>query len=134
MKRKLFIPVMVILVFAILLPSAWAAAQEPKGAERVYSVLDPRGNNPPVPRVSLAARPASLNGKTLYVLSDEHFDFIMPWVAEELQKQVPSAKVVLRRVPEHGKKLADWDQAGPGGQAKDTVAKNANVVVHGTVH
>ena len=56
MKRKLPIPVMVILVFAFLLPSTWAA--------EVFSVLDPRGNQLPIEMVPLTTkRPKSLEGK-----------------------------------------------------------------------
>lgn len=45
-----------------------AAADEP-----LYTVLNPTGNPPPIERRAMAPRPASLSGKTVYLV-DETFD------------------------------------------------------------
>lgn len=45
-----------------------AAADEP-----LYTVLNPTGNAPPIERKAMAPRPASLSGKTVYLV-DETFD------------------------------------------------------------
>ena len=44
------------------------AAEQP-----LYTVLNPTGNPPPIERRSMAPRPASLKGKTIYLV-DETFD------------------------------------------------------------
>ncbi len=44
------------------------AAEEPQ-----YKVLNPTGNPPPIQRRAMAPRPASLSGKTVYLV-DETFD------------------------------------------------------------
>ena len=45
-----------------------AAAEQP-----LYTVLNPTGNPPPIERRAMAPRPASLKGKTVYLV-DETFD------------------------------------------------------------
>ena len=45
-----------------------AAAEQP-----LYTVLNPTGNPPPIQRRAMAPRPASLSGKTVYLV-DETFD------------------------------------------------------------
>jgi hypothetical protein len=45
-----------------------AAAEQP-----LYTVLNPTGNPPPIERRAMAQRPASLSGKTVYLV-DETFD------------------------------------------------------------
>jgi hypothetical protein len=45
-----------------------AAAEQP-----LYTVLNPTGNAPPIERRAMAPRPASLSGKTVYLV-DETFD------------------------------------------------------------
>jgi len=70
-----------------------AAADEP-----LYTVLNPTGNPPPIERRSMAPRPASLKGKTIYLV-DETFDggdkFLL-----EMQKwmgaNMPDVKSIFR--------------------------------------
>ena len=69
------------------------AADEP-----LYTVLNPTGNPPPIERKAMAARPASLSGKTIYLV-DETFDggdkFLQQmqlWMA----KNMPDVKTVFR--------------------------------------
>ncbi len=42
-----------------------AAAEQP-----LYTVLNPTGNPPPIERRAMAPRPASLSGKTVYLVDD----------------------------------------------------------------
>ncbi len=131
MKRTLLFSIMVALGFAAVLASAWAAAPESNVVERekIYSVLDPRGNNPPVERVALAKRPASLEGKTIYVLSEEQFDHMIPWIVEGLKEQLPKTKVEMRLCS-----VTNCGSLSEYNKGKDVVEKNADVVIHGPVH
>ena len=70
-----------------------AAAEEP-----LYKVLNPTGNPPPIERRAMAPRPASLKGKTVYLV-DETFDGgdkflqqMQAWMAVHM----PDVKTVFR--------------------------------------
>jgi hypothetical protein len=72
---------------------AAAAAEEP-----LYTVLNPTGNPPPIERRAMAPRPASLKGKTIYLV-DETFDGgdkflqqMQAWMAVHM----PDVKAVFR--------------------------------------
>lgn len=71
-----------------------AAEQQP-----LYTVLNPTGNPPPIQLRAMAARPASLSGKTVYLV-DETFDGGDIFL-EEMQKymtaHMPDVKTVFRR-------------------------------------
>ena len=73
--------------------TAAAAADEAK-----YTVLNPTGNPPPIERRAMAPRPASLSGKTIYLV-DETFDGgdkflqqMQAWMAVHM----PDVKTVFR--------------------------------------
>ena len=53
---------------AMACAGTFAAAGQP-----LYTVLNPTGNPPPIQRRAMAPRPASLSGKTVYLV-DETFD------------------------------------------------------------
>ena len=59
-----------VLVYGLALACAGTlgAAEQP-----LYTVLNPTGNPPPIQRRAMAPRPASLSGKTVYLV-DETFD------------------------------------------------------------
>jgi hypothetical protein len=70
-----------------------AAAEQP-----LYTVLNPTGNPPPIERRAMAQRPASLSGKTVYLV-DETFDGgdkflqqMQSWMAVHM----PDVKTVFR--------------------------------------
>ena len=72
---------------------AAAAAEQP-----LYTVLNPTGNPPPIERRAMAPRPASLKGKTVYLV-DETFDGgdkflqqMQAWMAVHM----PDVKTVFR--------------------------------------
>jgi hypothetical protein len=50
---------------AIACAGTVAAAEQP-----LYTVLNPTGNPPPIQRRAMAPRPASLSGKTVYLVDD----------------------------------------------------------------
>jgi len=67
-------------------------------AEPLYTVLNPTGNPPPIQRRAMAPRPASLSGKTVYLV-DETFDGgdkfleqMQAWMAVHM----PDVKTVFR--------------------------------------
>jgi len=78
---------------AIACAGTIAAAEQP-----LYTVLNPTGNPPPIERRAMAPRPASLSGKTVYLV-DETFDGgdkfleqMQAWMAVHM----PDVKTVFR--------------------------------------
>lgn len=76
---------------------AWtqsAAAAE----EALYRVLNPTGNPPPIERKAMAPRPASLKGKTVYLVDvtfdngDKFLQQMQAWMAVHM----PEVKTVFR--------------------------------------
>lgn len=78
---------------AIACAGTAAAAEAP-----LYVILNPTGNPPPIERRSMAPRPASLSGKTVYLV-DETFDNGDKFL-QEMQKymaaHMPDVKTVFR--------------------------------------
>lgn len=82
-------------LFGIAMASAATAAA---AEEAKYRVLNPTGNPPPIERKAMAPRPASLSGKTVYLV-DETFDGgdkflqqMQAWMAVHM----PDVKTVFR--------------------------------------
>jgi len=86
---------------ALFLVIAAATAQDAK-----IAVLNPRGNPPPTPLIPMAARPSSLDGKTVYFVDIKYeggaslLRAIMDWFT----KNIPTAKLVFRE------KAGSYDQ------------------------
>lgn len=80
-------------IIAMACSGAAAAAQEP-----MITVLNPTGNPPPVQLRAMAPRPASLDGKTIYLVSntfdnaDKFCHSVQAWFAAHN----PSVKTVYR--------------------------------------
>ena len=76
------------------------------GQETKISVLNPRGNPPPIPLVPMAPRMDSLNGKTVYFVDIKYeggaslLRAIMDWFT----KNIPTANLVFRE------KAGSYDQ------------------------
>ena len=77
---------------------AMACAGTAASAEQMYTVLNPTGNPPPIELRAMAPRPASLSGKTVYLV-DETFDGgdkflqeMQTWMAVHM----PDVKTVFR--------------------------------------
>ena len=86
---------------------AMACAGTLGAAEPLYTVLNPTGNPPPIERRAMAPRPASLSGKTVYLV-DETFDggdkFLQQMQAW-MGVHMPDVKTVFR--PKKGAYSAD---------------------------
>ena len=78
---------------AMACAGAAAAAEEP-----LYRVLNPTGNPPPIERRAMAPRPASLKGKTVYLVDvtfdsgDKFLQQMQAWMAVHM----PDVKTVFR--------------------------------------
>ena len=80
-----------LLAFVLLVGSA-SAAEEAK-----ISVLNPRGNPPPIRLVPMAPRLDTLNGKTIYVINIGFGDTLLPEVRNVLAEKFPKANWVYKR-------------------------------------
>jgi hypothetical protein len=82
-------------LFGLAMAGARTAAA---AAEPLYTVLNPTGNPPPIERKSMAPRPASLSGKTIYLV-DETFDggdkFLLQ-MQEWMKANMPDVKTIFR--------------------------------------
>ena len=80
---------------ALVLGGAGAAAQE----EPTFMVLNPTGNPPPVELKSMTARPASLDGKTIFFV-DQTFnnaDVLLEEMMKWFNMHMPEVKTEYRR-------------------------------------
>jgi hypothetical protein len=76
----------------------WAGALMAQAQEPLITVLNPTGNPPPIDLKPMAARPASLDGKTIYLV-DVTFnggDKLLQQMAEWMAVHTPNVKTVLR--------------------------------------
>jgi hypothetical protein len=94
------------------------------------TVLTPLGTPPPIKLRPMAPRPASLEGKTVYVLDQGYpnSDKLMMEVTAWFEKNMPETKAVFRRMGRGGK-------PSPGTPDLFTeIRENADAVVIGTGH
>ncbi len=78
---------------ALVWASAAVAAQEPS-----FTVLNPTGNAPPITRKAMAPRPASLDGKTVYLV-DVTFDggdLFLKQMQQWMAANMPKVKTIFR--------------------------------------
>jgi hypothetical protein len=90
-KRSVFIPV-VILVALFVSAVGWA------GDEEKIVVMNPRGVKPEIRKIPMATRPATLDGKTIYIV-DTKYPNTKPFVNElfaALKEKYPKTTWVLR--------------------------------------
>ncbi len=105
------------------------AQAQGKSQEKI-TVLTPLGTPPPIKLRPMAPRPASLKGKTVYVIDQGYpnSDKLMMEVTAWFEKNMPETKAVFRRMGRGGT---------PSSGTPDLFAeikKNANAVVIGTGH
>ena len=90
-------------LFALALSCAGTSV----AAEETFTVLNPTGNPPPIERRAMAERPASLSGKTIYLV-DETFDggdkFLLQ-MQEWMKVHMADVKTIFR--PKKGAYSAD---------------------------
>jgi hypothetical protein len=83
------------LLTGMLLLAVTAAAYAQEGK---ITVLNPKGNPPPIPLVPMASRPASLDGKTVYFVDIKYeggaslLKAVMGWFS----KNTPTATLVFK--------------------------------------
>jgi len=99
-------------------------------SQEKITVLTPLGTPPPIKLRPMAPRPASLEGKTVYVLDQGYpnSDKLMMEVTAWFEKNMPDTKAVFRRMGRGGK-------PSPGTPDLFTeIKENADAVVIGTGH
>lgn len=101
-----------------------AASAEPK-----ITVLNPLGTPPPVQLKAMAPRPASLDGKTVYIVDDGFVggDNLLLEMADWFEKNMPKTKAVFKR------------KGGMGFEAEDPalwaeIKEKGNAVIIGMGH
>jgi hypothetical protein len=106
-----------------------AQAQGKAPAAQKITVLNPLGTPPPVKLKSMAARPASLDGKTIYIVDDGFIggDNLLLEMVDWFAKNMPNTKTVFKR------------KGGGGFEAEDPalwaeIKQNANAVIIGMGH
>ena len=105
-------------------------AQAQGTSQEKITVLTPLGTPPPIKLRPMAPRPASLEGKTVYILDQGYpnSDKLMMEVTAWFEKNMPDTKAVFRRMGRGGK-------PSPGTPDLFTELKeNADAVVIGTGH
>ena len=105
-------------------------AQAQGASQEKITVLTPLGTPPPIKLRPMAARPASLEGKTVYILDQGYpnSDKLMMEVTAWFEKNMPETKAVFRRMGRGGR---------PSPGTPDLFAEikeNADAVVIGTGH
>ena len=78
--------------------AAACAAGAATAAEPLYTILNPIGNPPPIERRAMAPRPASLSGKTVYLV-DETFDGgdkFLQQMQVYMNAHMPDVKTIFR--------------------------------------
>jgi hypothetical protein len=90
-------------LITMLLLALFSAAYAQEGK---ITVVSPRGNPPPIPRIPMAARPAGLEGKTIYFIDVKYEGgaSLLRAVMEWFTKNIPTAKLVFRE------KAGSYDQ------------------------
>jgi len=84
---------------AVLAAAAMCGTQAgAQSGEPLYTVMNPTGNPPPIERKAMAPRPASLDGKTIYLV-DVTFnggDLFLQEMQKWLTANMPEVKAVYR--------------------------------------
>ena len=129
MKRHMSAGLIALLCLALFC-SHTANHQAQGASQEKITVLTPLGTPPPIKLRPMAPRPASLEGKTIYVLDQGYpnSDKLMMEVTAWFEKNMPETKAVFRRMGRGGR---------PSPGSPDLFAEikeNADAVVIGTGH
>jgi hypothetical protein len=90
---------------AVLLEARAAEAKKKKSSNRSGSdekiiAVSPKGTPPPIHLYSMAPRASSLDGKTIYLVDNTHFDgsvTLLLKIQAWFQQNMPSVKTVVRK-------------------------------------
>jgi hypothetical protein len=103
MKRKLLLSNCLLVVAALIccsIVSAQTARDAAASKDKLITVLNPAITEKLAPRVPLASRLDTLEGKTIYIVDMNYEGMIGTPVLEEMKawfaKNVPSAKIILK--------------------------------------
>ena len=91
--RTLQVPALGLAAASLLATAAWAQSDD-----EFFAVLNPTGNPPPIERRAMAERPASLDGKTIYLV-DVTFnggDLFLLEMQKWMQTNMPEVDPVYR--------------------------------------
>ena len=105
-------------------------AQAQGASQDKITVLTPLGTPPPIQLRPMAPRPASLEGKTVYVLDQGYpnSDKLMMEVTAWFEKNMPKTEAVFRRMGRGGQ------PASGAPDLLDEIREKADAVVIGTGH
>lgn len=85
--------------FGVIVAAALAAGSAgAQDGERLYTVMNPTGNPPPIERRAMAPRPDSLDGKTIYLV-DVTFnggDLFLQEMQKWMQANMPEVEAIYR--------------------------------------
>lgn len=85
--------------FGVIVAAALAAGSAgAQDSERLYTVMNPTGNPPPIERRAMAPRPDSLDGKTIYLV-DVTFnggDLFLQEMQKWMQANMPEVEAIYR--------------------------------------
>jgi len=135
MKRHVFVTVIALLCLGLFctftadMNQAQAQGKKAAAAEPKITVINPLGTPPPVTLKPMASRPASLEGKTIYIVDDGFVggDNLLLEMVDWFEKNMPNTKAVFRR------------KGGGGFEAEDPklwaeIKENAGGVIIGMGH
>ncbi len=135
MKRHVSVAVMALLCLGLFcsftadMNQAQAQGKRAAVAEPKITALNPLGTPPPVKLKPMAPRPASLEGKTIYIVDDGFIggDNLLLEMVDWFEKNMSNTKAVFKR------------KGGGGFEAEDPklwaeIKQNANAVIIGMGH
>ena len=100
MRPRIMIPGTAFALVLALASTGVAAQQSRTGtqAEPLFTVLNPTGTPPPIERKSLAARPASLDGRTIYFvdITFNNGDVLLQKMQAWFAANMPKVKTVFK--------------------------------------
>jgi hypothetical protein len=97
------------LAFATLVSAGPPAPPSGSAADKIYSVLNPRGIQPTVKYVGLSPRLTSLAGKTIVVDQGEADPVIMPALYDRLKATYPEVNWIYTAVSSFGPEAVEAD-------------------------
>lgn len=85
------------LLIGLFLAASFLIPHVTAAEESKITVLNPRGNPPPIRLVPMAPRLDTLNGKTIYVINIGFGETFLPEVQKVLSEKYPQTKWIFKR-------------------------------------
>jgi hypothetical protein len=106
MKQRIVLGMATFLLFLLIVPmAAWAVPPPPpvgQLTDKVYNIVNPRGQMAAIPFVGLSPRLSTLEGKTIVVNQGEADAIIMPALIERLRASYPTTNWIYVAVSSFG--------------------------------